>query len=57
MVDQIKEESVEVVRSTLKKKPTVCADKWNVAMRESVKDGSKIFGLSNWKDRIAQQLY
>lgn len=34
MVDQIKEESGEVVKSALTIKPTICPDEWNVAMRE-----------------------
>lgn len=40
-------------------KPTVCPDRQNVGCerKRRVTDGSKTFGLSKWKGRVASQLY
>lgn len=57
-VGQIREVAVEVVRFALKIIPTIRPDRLGVGYERErrVKDGSKILGLSNWKDRIASRL-
>lgn len=50
-----------VVKSALKINPAVFLDILDAGYetereRGRVKDGSKIFGLSSWKDRISSQL-